>query len=76
MSNIKKRPIHLNKHIFFILMLLALNSGCTNKQIYEHIQKDALRECRKLPATEYQQCVKSHSESFESYTQERAKLNK
>ena len=66
----------INKYTILTLMTLVVNSGCTNKQVYENIQRDAIRECRKLPATDYEECLKSHSESFKSYTQKREELIK
>ena len=59
------------------LMLIALViSGCSSKQVYDNIQQNAQRECRKLPPSSHQECMEGNSESFESYTKKREDLLK
>jgi len=67
----------MNKYKWIALMtLIIVASGCSNKQIYENLQRDALNQCRTLPASEYQECAERHSDSFETYTQQREELKK
>ena len=45
--------------------------GCTNRQIYEGIQKNRQLQCQKGPASQYDECMRSLSEPYESYRKKR-----
>lgn len=51
------------------LSLFIILSGCTNKELYETIQDDRLRECRQKAKTydQSQQCDEMYGVSYEKY---------
>jgi hypothetical protein len=60
-----------------VLVLLALVlSGCSNRQVYDAIQKNRQLECQKLPGTQYEECMKQFSEPYDEYKRERDELTK
>ena len=58
------------------MLIAVVISGCSSKQVYNNIQKNAQHDCRELPQSTYQKCMDRYSESFEPYTQKREDLLK
>jgi uncharacterized protein YceK len=57
--------------VLSILLCLAL-SGCSSKQMYESTQpKYSVAECRKLPQTQYQECIAREPMTYDQYQIER-----
>ncbi|PKI15950.1 hypothetical protein [Colwellia sp. 12G3] len=62
------------KIVFFSLVLITF-SGCSNQELYESTQpKYNDNECRKLPAHEYDECMKHETKSYEEYKKEREEV--
>jgi len=55
-------------------LLLLICSGCSNQALYENIQLDAKLECEESPPQEYDQCIRSHSESYAAFKRARQEL--
>ena len=53
--------------LVFLAVISASFSGCSNKQIYEAIQKNRQFECQTLQQVDYEECIKDSGESYESY---------
>jgi hypothetical protein len=68
----------MNNNYFALLILSTLVlTGCTSKQLYNSIQpKYTEAECRELPETQYEECLKKKSMSYEEYEKERQKVIK
>ncbi len=63
--------------LVFGLLVLAIISACTNKQVYETIQTHKRLECQKLVRTaEYEKCMQEVSASYEEYTRNRDEVLK
>jgi len=64
--------------ILFIAFIGAfLLSACSNKEVYNTVQKNRKQDCQKLPPSVYEECIKQHSESFDEYERKRRQvLNK
>ncbi len=66
----------MKKYALSLILTAIIISSCSNKQVYENIQQNAQRECRKLPTPDYQKCMEHYSENFELYTQKRENILK
>ena len=50
----------------FTIWLLSV-SGCTDRQVYEAMQKRGRVECQGLPDSQYEECIEDYQESYEDY---------
>ena len=58
---------------FWLLFLMGL-AGCTNKAIYENIQRSHKQDCLKEPYPTYERCIELLNKPYESYKREREEL--
>ena len=63
----------LNKTLGVILLtlMLIICSNCSYRSAYEGIQASNRFECTKLPSTQYDECIKNASKSYDQYERER-----
>jgi len=61
--------------VALVLCVLAL-PACSNRQVYDAIQKNRQLECQKLPGTQYDECMKQVSEPYDDYKRDRDELTK
>jgi len=61
--------------VALVLCVLVL-PACSNRQVYDAIQKNRQLECQKLPGTQYDECMKQVSEPYDDYKRERDELTK
>jgi len=61
--------------VALVLCVLAL-PACSNRQVYDAIQKNRQLECQKLPGTQYDECMKQVSEPYDTYKRDRDELTK
>ena len=58
----------MNKHaVLFFTILLLSTAGCSDRQMYEAMQKRGRVECQTLPESQYEECMKDYQESYEDY---------
>lgn len=50
-----------------VLLAAAQLSGCSNRQLYESIQRDQKLQCQTLPESQYEKCMEKASQSYEEY---------
>jgi len=63
--------------IFTIILLVVLTlAGCSNKEMYENIQRNRKGECQHEPPARYDECMAQYEESYESYEKSREELLK
>jgi len=60
----------------FILFLQLFNIGCSNKAVYENIQRNRMNNCIKLPPPRDEQCKKTYQKTYREYKQQREKALK
>ncbi len=60
--------------VFILGSVLLLCCGCTNKEVYNAIQQNRQFECRKLPPTQYEECMEEYSQPYEKYREEREEV--
>ena len=61
--------------VALVLCVLAL-PACSNRQVYDAIQKNRQLECQKLPGTQYEECMQQFSEPYDEYKRQRDELTK
>ena len=54
-----------------VLLVGAVLSGCSNRQLYESIQYDQKLKCQTLPQSQYEECMEKASQSYEDYKRAR-----
>lgn len=54
-----------------IILIFIIIAGCSNRGVYEGIQASNSFECSKLPPSQYDECMKSASKSYDNYERER-----
>ncbi len=59
-----------------LLLGVLVLAACTDRQLYQAIQNNRQLECQKLPGTQYEECMKQYSQSYESYRRDREALTK
>ncbi|MDN3638662.1 hypothetical protein QWY82_07575 [Simiduia curdlanivorans] len=59
---------------WFALAMTVLLVACSNKSIYKGMQESNRQECNKLPDSQWEQCLKDNSQSYEDYKRERDAL--
>ena len=59
----------------WMLVVVFLLSGCSNKANYENLQRHKQSSCKKLPQPQYAECIKNVTTktSYEEYERERNK---
>ena len=60
-----------HKHLVGALVICALVSGCSDRQVYEGLRANKQFDCRQYPGGEYDDCMRSHDQGFDSYRQQR-----
>ena len=60
--------------IFLCLFLTVLIIGCSNKAVYDNIQMNNRNECKKLPQSQYEDCMEKANKSYEEYERERKEV--
>ena len=62
------------KHLTCLITCLFISS-CSNKAIYDSVQRSSLQECRLIAAkTAREECLSQHQPSFKEYEESRKKL--
>jgi PBP1b-binding outer membrane lipoprotein LpoB len=51
--------------------LVFATAGCSNKAAYQNLQLNKKQECRRLPVTEYDDCMREMAQSYEEYERQR-----
>lgn len=59
-----------------LAVALTAVAGCSNKAVYQNLQLNKKQECRQLPATEYDNCMRSMAQSYEEYERQRQQATK
>ena len=62
----------------FGLLVILISIGtvsCSNQEVYNHFKRTNTYNCQKLPATQYDDCIKNNSLSHNEYEKERKKLD-
>lgn len=54
-----------------LLCLLFTVAGCSNKGVYQDLQRNKRNECMQVPPAEYDRCMRSMEQSYEDYEQQR-----
>jgi hypothetical protein len=58
----------MNKHaILSFTILLLSTAGCSDRQIYEAMQKRGRVECQTLPESQYEDCIKDYQRPYDEY---------
>lgn len=59
----------------WMLVVVFLLAGCSNKANYENLQMNKRSSCKKLPQSQYEECIENVTVkmSFEEYERERNK---
>jgi len=58
----------MNCHgVTFLVILLLAAAGCSDRQVYEAMQKRGRVECQNLPESEYEDCIKDYQQSYPDY---------
>jgi len=53
--------------IMIPMMVPAALMACSDRQVYEGVQKNRQLECQRGPEAQYEECMKGLSESYDSY---------
>ena len=64
------------KRIVFlsVMVAVAILAACSNRQVYEAIQNREKVKCQELPRSEYADCMKRASETYETYKKNRREV--
>lgn len=58
----------MNKQaILLITISLMATTGCSDRQIYEAMQKRGRVECQTLPESQYEECIEDYQQSYDDY---------
>ncbi|MBV2129300.1 hypothetical protein [Arsukibacterium indicum] len=58
------------KTALIICLLLGI-TGCSNKGVYQDLQRNKRNECLQLPQAEYDKCMQTMEMSYEEYERQR-----
>ncbi|MBZ9613536.1 hypothetical protein [Rheinheimera maricola] len=58
------------KNILVICLLLGV-TGCSNKGVYQDLQRNKHNECMRGPVADYDRCMQNMDQSYEEYEQQR-----
>ena len=53
------------------LIAVFFLTGCSNKTVYDNIQKNNRNDCNTVPPSQYEECIKRTNKSYEEYEQDR-----
>ncbi len=56
------------------IIFIALLAGCSKREIYDNILVDQRNRCIHQRPSEYDECIKRTSKSYEEYERERQEL--
>ncbi len=59
---------------FFLVLVIFIISGCSNKAIYNKLRLDELNKCYKEPPGRYSECIEQTKKTYEVYERERKDL--
>jgi hypothetical protein len=65
------RTGHPMRHVGFCVLLLLALAACTSRQLYESARHNEALECQKRPPSQYDECMKAASVTYEEYRRER-----
>lgn len=54
-----------------LLTLTLLLASCSNKGVYQDLQRNKRNECLQVPPAEYDRCMRSMEQSYEDYERQR-----
>lgn len=54
-----------------LLCLLFTVVSCSNKGVYQDLQRNKRNECMQVPPAEYDRCMRSMEQSYEDYERQR-----
>lgn len=54
-----------------MLALTLLLASCSNKSVYQDLQRNKRNECMQGPPAEYDRCMRSMEQSYEDYERQR-----
>lgn len=57
-----------------VCLVFLVLAGCSNRGIYEGIQAGNRNECLRLPPSQYDDCMKRASKSYDEYDRERKEI--
>jgi len=58
----------------YLVVMLLLASGCSNRAIYEGIQAGNRNDCARLPPSQYDACMENASKTYDEYRREREEV--
>jgi PBP1b-binding outer membrane lipoprotein LpoB len=64
-----KKEMKMYKVLVSIFVFLL--AGCSNKAVYDNIQRINRNDCNKVPPSQYEECIDRASKSYEEYKRER-----
>jgi len=68
---LKRKHALYNRLIVGALVMAWLPLSCSNRQIYQAIQENSLRDCELIPYPQRSQCEKQYNKPYEEYERER-----
>jgi len=57
--------------IIVLLCLCFTVSACSNKAVYQDLQRNKRNECLQVPQSEYDRCMQNMQQSYEEYERQR-----
>lgn len=54
-----------------MLALTLLLASCSNKSVYQDLQRNKRNECMQVPPAEYDRCMRSMEQTYEDYERQR-----
>lgn len=60
--------------IIFIITFILL-SGCSARQVHDALQAREKQQCYSAPDSEYEECMRRTSESYEEYSAKRKEIS-
>lgn len=58
------------KNVFLLVLLLVI-AGCSNRAVYENLQINQRNKCQQGPQAAYEECMRGVDKSYEEYERER-----
>ena len=58
------------KTIALVFVCLTI-SACSNKAVYQDLQRNKRNECMQVPQSEYDRCMRNMEQSYEEYELQR-----
>ena len=63
------------RHIVLSSILLTLATSCSNRALYETVQRNNIQRCRELPIPQQAACEAQYQTSFDDYSKQRGELD-